>query len=59
MRPVTMEVGWPSTGERWMGWDWANEDERRKERGERRREKYKYHFFMDDMSGSRSKITKK
>jgi len=34
MRLVTMEVGWPGTGEKRRGW------ERRKEKGERRKERY-------------------
>jgi hypothetical protein len=40
MRPVTMEVGWPGTGVKWREWDWEYADERREERGERRKERY-------------------
>jgi hypothetical protein len=40
MRPVTMEVGWPSTGVKVRGCDWEYAVERRKEKGERRKERY-------------------
>jgi hypothetical protein len=50
MRPVTMEVGWPSTGVKRRGWDWAEADERRKEKGERRKERYMSFLLIRDCS---------
>ncbi len=40
MSNITTAVGWPSTGVIFREWDWADVVERRKERGERREERY-------------------